>query len=371
MKIGINTLRLHFNYGGILQAYALQVFLKRLGHEVWLINNSVYKLDQNSVYEVILHLLKLSMGRKFSALSDEFYSTIICKHTTEFIKKYISPITPPIHNKKSLKCLELYKFDAIIVGSDQVWSKHFGGSNSFFLDFVSPEIKKIAYAASFGEDKWLFSKFKTGNIKKLAQKFDFISVREYSGIDLCREYLNVKATHVIDPTMLLTKEDYFHLCELENTPKTEGEMMFYILDENKFELGLKISNYFNLKTFSVRSKTENKSAPIEDRIFPPLTQWLRGFYDAQFIVTDSFHGCVFSIIFNKPFIVIEHEISGNARILSLLKIFGLENRLIYSESQLNENLLKEKIDFDSINKILENEKVKATNFLITALKIKK
>ncbi|MCD6366943.1 MAG: polysaccharide pyruvyl transferase family protein, partial [Bacteroidales bacterium] len=348
MKIGILTLRLHFNYGGILQAYALQTYLKKQGHEVWLINKAGYRLNQDSAKETFFHLVKILLGRKYSSLQDDFDSAIICKHTSEFIQKYISPITPPIYNAAALKWLEIYNFDAIIVGSDQVWSKRFGGINSYFLDFVTSNTKKIAYSASFGEDKWLFSNKRTLTIRKLVKKFDAVSVREDSGVVLCKKYLGINATHLIDPTMLLTKDDYFRLCELENTSRSDGDLLLYLLDENRFEWGLKIAKFNKLNPFSVRSKTEDKTASIEDRIYPPITNWLRGFYDAKFVVTDSFHGCIFSIIFNKPFIVIEHGIAGNARMHSLLKMFGLETRMIHREDQLTEKLMSEKIDFNPI-----------------------
>ncbi len=102
MKIGILTLGLHFNYGGILQAYALQTYLKKLGHETWLINNSpLYKFDQSSKSETFLHLVKLLLGKKYISTKNEFEFATICANTNKFINKYITPATPlyssPLH----------------------------------------------------------------------------------------------------------------------------------------------------------------------------------------------------------------------------------------------------------------------------------
>ena len=130
--------------------------------------------------------------------------------------------------------------------------------------------------------------------------------------------------------MLLTKEDYIQLFENTDTPKSKGTLLNYILDETSEKLTLidQIAQEKNLVLFRVNSKVENKKAPLQERIQPSVEQWLRGFYDAEFVVTDSFHACVFSILFNKPFIAIGNEDRGTSRFTSLLSMFGLKDRLI-------------------------------------------
>jgi exopolysaccharide biosynthesis predicted pyruvyltransferase EpsI len=102
------------------------------------------------------------------------------------------------------------------------------------------------------------------------------------------------------------------LCEKESSPKSPGNMMVYLMDESRVDIANSIASKKNLTTFSVNAKTKSAKASLYDRIYPPVTNWIRGFYDAEFVVTDSFHGCVFSILFNKPFIAIGHEIGGMA-----------------------------------------------------------
>ena len=154
---------------------------------------------------------------------------------------------------------------------------------------------------------------------------------------LCREHFGVEALHVLDPTMLLDKEDYIRLIEAAGTPKSKGTLLNYILDETSEKRALieRIAKEKGLVPFRVNSRVEDRTAPIEERIQPPVEKWLRGFYDAEFVVTDSFHACVFSILFGKPFVVVGNKERGIARFESLLKMFGLEDRLVCNIDDYN------------------------------------
>ena len=202
----------------------------------------------------------------------------------------------------------------------------------------------------------------TANCKNLVKKFDAVSVREDSGVDLCKRYLDIDSEHLLDPTMLLKKEDYIRLFENSNTPASPGTLMCYILDETpEIELLInKIARERGLIPFRASSKVENNRAPLVERIQPSVEQWLRGFYDAKFIVTDSFHACVFSILFNKPFIAIGNKGRGLSRFISLLSRFSLEDRLLLNLS--NEYHLNE-IDWYQINIGITKEIVFSKKFL--------
>jgi hypothetical protein len=193
------------------------------------------------------------------------------------------------------------------------------------------KVKRVAYAASFGIDEWDYTDEETARVRQLAQKFDAISVREDSGVELCKKYLGVHAEHVVDPTMLLDKADYVKLIEAANVPKSKGNLFEYVLDASaeKTEFINRVAADRGLTPFSVHNtNVENGDAPAEMRVQPPVEQWLRAFLDAEFVVTDSFHACVFSIIFGKPFIAVGNAQRGNARFDSLFKMFGLEHHLI-------------------------------------------
>lgn len=375
MKIGILTQPLENNYGGLLQAYALQKILKDLGHEVWTVDLPFRKtlyLDSRALMGRIVrkYLLRNKDIKIILHEPNKKEKEIIQQHTRKFIEENII-LTDRIPLVEKIDRLKKYQFDAFVVGSDQVWRPMYSpGIPTFFLDFVQNDrnIKRIAYAASFGTDEWEITPKLTEKCAKLAREFDSISVREDSGVMLCKDYLGVTAQHLVDPTLLIKKEDYIRLIENENVPIKEKTIMVYVLDQTNEKKSIidKVKQYFNLEINSVMpasvfSKESRKK--IEQCIYPPVTHWLRGFLDADFVVTDSFHGTVFSIIFEKPFITVVNESRGIARFKSLLKKFDLEHRLISNIGEINTKLLKEKIDYSKINTILKEEQRKSLNFL--------
>lgn len=336
MKIGILTLPLHTNYGGILQAYALQTVLELMGHEVVVIDTPNLQ-PKPSLFTLSKRVVKRLLGKRVGVFSERYHNStypVISQYTQPFVDKYI-------HRKivNSPNELQEKDFDAIVVGSDQIWRpKYYGKIENAYLSFAKNwNIKRIAYAASFGTDDWEYTPRQTKVCAKLLKMFDAVSVRESSAVNLCKERFGVDAQHVLDPTMLLDKEDYIRLIEAANTPKSKGTLLNYILDETpeKRTLIEQIAKDKGLVPFRVNSRVENHNAPLEERIQPPVEQWLRGFYDAEFVVTDSFHACVFSILFGKPFVVVGNKERGMARFESLLEMFGLENRLICSVEDYN------------------------------------
>lgn len=336
MKIGILTLPLHTNYGGILQAYALQTVLERMGHEVVVIDTPNMK-SSPSLWTIGKRIIKKLLGRKVSIFSERKHNKefpIISQYTQPFIDKYIH--RKVVNTPKELKKED---FDAIVVGSDQIWRPlyYYEIENAYLAFAKDWEIKRVAYAASFGTDDWEYTSQQTISCRELLRKFEAVSVRESSGIQLCKDYFGVEATHVLDPTMLLNKEDYIRLIEASQTPKSKGTMLYYILDETPKKKALieQIAKEKKLKLFRVNSRVEDHSAPLDERIQPSVEQWLRGFYDAEFVVTDSFHACVFSILFDKAFVVIGNKERGMARFNSLLEMFGLNNRMIEDIEHLN------------------------------------
>lgn len=375
-RICVLTQPLRTNYGGILQAYALQVILKRMGHDV-VTDLHPYKevptlLRFLSASKMFLLKLFLIKGAKEKYPYYRFLADYkrISIHTQSFIDKYINVIDFFRGNKvPSLENIE--QFDTFIVGSDQVWRPQYSSFfANYFLDFIAKDKTKIkiAYAASFGTSDWELTEAETDQAASLLREFDSISVREDTAVELCHEKLHANSLQVLDPTLLLDKSEYVYLVEKEKIPKTKGNLMVYILDNTteKQSVVYRISTFLNLVPFQLmpESKPINKGDQLINKcIYPKVTEWLRGFMDAKFVVTDSFHGTVFSILFNKPFIVMANKERGLTRFTSLLKLFGLENRLIYSHEELSEHLMCEEIDFEVINVVLEKERKKALKFL--------
>lgn len=368
MKIGIMTLAFDGNYGGILQAYALQTILSKLGYEPKVIKHSwgyeepkrLVAIKRPIFYgrRLFLHYFinsKIEIRPDYERLK-EFRCKI--STTQKFIDKYIDFI--PEEKKTAVDCL--------VAGSDQIWRGYYMRENlpKFFLDFIDENspIKKVAYAASFGTDSWGISEEETIKCKKLAEMFKFISVREESGVELCKKYLGVNATWVLDPTMLLEKEDYIDLINNEDEQKNNGSLFYYILDgtPEKMALVKLIAQRNGLVPFKTRFDHESEKERDERYKYGTVTAWLSGFRDAEFVVTDSFHGCVFSIIFNKPFIAIGNKERGMARFNSLLKIFKLEDRLAFLENG-SYSCNHGDIDWDKVNSIRREWKEKAINLL--------
>lgn len=369
MKIGILTIFSNWGYGSIMQAFALQRILRNNGYDAITFKfKESYELPLKVRYLIYLKriFLKYVFGKKITIFHEKkrfLENKIISQNTEKFISKNINHIL--INN-----VLDINKndFDAIIVGSDQVWRpKYIRNIEEFFLSFAKDwNIKRIAYAASFGVDYWEFSKKQTQECQLLIKSFDKVSVRELDAIKLCENNLNYTPEFVLDPTLLLEKNDYISLFS-EFKHKSSGNLKYYFLDatQDKMKLCENIAEYYGLTPFHVYAEVENQSIDAKDKILPYVEEWLKGFYDAEFVVTDSFHGCVFSIIFNKPFVVYANRNRGISRFESLLSIFHLENRMIFKSEEWKN--ISKNIDWESINVIREKYKKKSIKFLLNSL----
>lgn len=373
MKIGILTLPLHTNYGGLLQAYALQTVLESMGHKVVVFDTPNKKeiTDWSYPLTIAKRCVRKLLRRGGTKIFYErwFNKTypIISRHTQEFVTKYINRL-----EIKQLKALSSGCFDALIVGSDQVWRPMYFTSmyktkiEDAYLNFAKDwNIKRIAYAASFGTDEWEYTEKQTKECAKLLKLFNTVSTREDSGTMLCKKHFGVGAVQVVDPTMLLDKENYIKLFETASSPKSKGNLLCYILDETQEKLNIIdfVAKTKDLTPFKVNSKVDNQDLTTEERVQPPVETWLRGFYDADFVVTDSFHACVFSILFQKPFIIVGNKKRGLARFYSLLTTYGLQDCLA---SDVNSVKFPE-IDWNSVMSKLNEKRLDALTILSNAL----
>lgn len=354
MNIGIFTQPLKNNYGGILQNYALQQILISLGYKPITIDyRPANRLIRYLLSQCKTFILLFIPGKKrpFSRFSkEEERNPLMC----EFVKKHI--ITTERLGKVTRQILQKNNFQTIISGSDQVWRPLYNANLKYsYLSFVkSKKVKKIAYAASFGVDEWEYSAKQTRQCAKLAQRFDAISVRESSGVRLCKTYLDVEAIAVLDPTLLLSKERYCSLCETIPI-NSRPFLLVYMLDLTD-KKKIFFENLAKEKSLDLRFCSANSNITIS------IEQWLSNFRDADYVVTDSFHGTVFSIIFRKPFLSIINSERGADRFRSLLSKFHLQNRLI---DNVDIQVFKEtQIDWGEVSNILNKEREKSINFFI-------
>lgn len=379
LKTAILTQPLHNNYGGLLQAYALKEVLKQRGHEVTIINR---RSPIPSKLRLLAHDIKNRLT--FKTLNPKLKLTdkqkrIISLNTDNFINQYIPELSELITSNRGMRNLNNQGFDAYIVGSDQCWRPIYSPKiENFFLDFAekTKNIKRVSYAASFGTDDWEFTKKDTKSCKKLLKKFDAISVRERSAIDLVDAYLNRSdAVHVLDPTMLLTKEQYSNIIKAQKTEISPGSLNVYVLDNNpnKEAFIANIEEKLRLKRFEImpqkRLETDRvQSSSMIDFQYPHPASWLKAFEDAEFVITDSFHGTLFSILYNVPFITLGNEHRGMARFKSLLETFNLSERLVedFNTESIN-SLLEKQVNWKEVNKIIKLKRVESLNFLEKAL----
>lgn len=379
MKIGILTQPLYTNYGGLVQCYALQTALQRMGHETVVLQrefNRQYTFKGACIYYV-KHIVKLLLGRKSSwhYYVSQDRRDYIAKETNKFVEAWINPRSEHCYTTEQLAAeVERLQLDVIIVGSDQVWRPYYSPCQpNYFLDFLDgrKDIKKLSYAASFGSDEWTFDEPLTKLCGALLRQFDAVSVREQSAVGLCKEHFGVEAQHVFDPTLLLEKEEYKAVSGQQSVRR--GSLFCYVLDRSreKRDVIARIANQNKLLPFESMPELPDDIyylyGEIDKCVYPPVEDWLSAFDEAKMVITDSFHGTVFSIIFNKPFWVIGNEGRGLARFQSLLSLFGLEDRML-TPSRLNEINLNQPINWEKVNHKREELKKLSLGFLETALK---
>lgn len=329
MKIGIITMPLCANYGGTLQNWALQQVLKQMGHEPITLRFPVMYQGMSLIHywtrvfpiqaaRYIYHRLK---GKQ-----DEMPITIgtwkkSVKGMERFVNEHIN-VTEYLPNL-NMDDVRRYGVEAIIVGSDQIWRPvMYDAVKYYFLGFTgNSDILRIAYAPSVALEEWPFKPEVTTQLKGLIKKFSAISVREKSSVRLVKDNLGVDAQWVLDPTMLLKMDDYLELCKDE--PKCSEPFVFaYILDmtDEKREMAELTARRLGC---NVRWLTAGK-VKAEDTI----EKWLSCIRDALYIITDSYHGTAFSLIFQKEFYCFYNTYRGNARMDTLKEIRGLDDRFV-------------------------------------------
>lgn len=384
MKIAILTQALYNNYGGILQNYALQTVLKRMGHNVETLDWDAYKFffkdKDSSLYRDIKILINRILRRRFNKTSWKKKSDIWRKaqNNQVFVRKYIQKSKFLYTFDDFYSYSQKRKFDAYIVGSDQVWRpkcNQDGMLERMFLDFVADDTAlKISYAASLGIDYCEFDDTQISKCSELIKRFNRVSVREDSSIALCKQIFSYdKALMVLDPTFLLNKSDYLNLINEDKDISYEGNLYSYILDNNE-QLKTCISaveQIIEAKRFCIDDINPTYYKSHKKNSTPSLVCWLAAFQKADYIICDSFHGTVFSLIFNKPFIVLGNKERGLARMESLLRMFDLHDRLIldYDATTIS-NTLKKQIDWPHVNETIKREKKLSIKFLIESLNIK-
>lgn len=365
MRIGILTQALHGNYGGILQNYALQRILCDMGHSAVTIDRHIHR-SESVLKNVLKKILRLSKACYDSSMLTQSERIILNSNQIEFVNKHIERIGPIVLQKEFDIAVNGGKFDAFIVGSDQCWRPCYSANiANYFLDFAAEkDVKRIAYAASFGVDVWEYTDEQTRLAAKLAKEMDAVSVREESGQKLCKKYLGVDASWVMDPTLLLGKAGFQQFVNHEAS--SEGFITEYLLEDSDETVALREKAKKQLGLTVCKDNNKNKTFKRLTRISRykniPVEEWITNIACAKFVITDSFHGAVFALMFNVPFVVRLNGVRGNTRIESLLRDFKLEHCVCESS-----DFKIPAIDWDYVNEHLKQRQAESMKFLKDAL----
>lgn len=353
MKVGILTFNWANNYGAILQTFALYESIKEIGHDPIII-------DRRPEYKGLLRKLYHRFSYKHHYSWKKFHA----KNNGLFEK------TKPFFNQSDIKqILSYYKLDAIIVGSDQVWRWLYIAGFNYFLDFIEdPGCRKISYAASFGLSTLNNTNEDNEKIASLLKKFYKISVREKSGVAICKSAFGVEATQVVDPTMLHDCDFYIKKFNLKETP-VKGNLITYLLGEEANDLILQAKKYAitnnlnHVELNRIKLDTEIPAQSSCPMIHYTLNEWLNYIYNADIIITNSFHATVFSILFRKSFYVLNNKKGGFDRIITILSSLDLEDRIIKSIDDINDALP----DYGRVIPIMNSMSRESKDFLIDSL----
>lgn len=365
MKVCLVVFRFGPSHGSILQTYALTKVLEDLGHQVTIVNRIPEVDISSNLRRMIGDIVHKRISRHHIYIGE--FPPILMKNLNRFIDANLRKKTITIKSESKLKVIGKMNFNAYVIGSDQTWRPRFVYNIfNYYLNFVPRErdVIRLSYAPSFGTEDWEYNKEQEDTCKELLSLFNGVSVREDSGLELCTRYLGRKAVHVLDPTLLLTKEDYLSTIQF----KSFSEICFVgynFLDysEDKMHIVSIIGQILELPVKQINSKTEYIGASLKERVAPSIDEWISGIGSTSFVVADSFHATVFSIIFHKPFIAVANESRGLARFTSLLDMCGLRERLVWNEGQISESLIKAKIDWDAVDEKIRVMKEISMEFL--------
>ncbi len=355
------------NYGGVLQAYALQQVLRQLGCDP--VTDSPTELPSNIGGKIWLLRRALAQGSWDGAVSIKMRRAVNTS-LTQFVATNLR-VEDVSAQRRRWSNQRRAPYRTIVVGSDQVWRPAYTDVRAnFLLDETDDRARRVAYAASFGTDSLAeYGEALREQIRPFLARFDMVSVREGSGVDLCRQ-LGADAEVHVDPTLLLDTQHYRAIAVSNDRVHSGIQAMLLDSDEAKereidelgVDLGLDIAHFYPPELRSRREFRRN----FGHYKAPTVESWLDAIATSSLVVTDSYHVCVFSIIFNVPFLAVGNAARGQARFTSLLKMFGLEARLVQSASNHGHpSVLTE--DWQSVNQRRADERLRALAFLREAV----
>ncbi|MCM1214438.1 MAG: polysaccharide pyruvyl transferase family protein [Lachnospiraceae bacterium] len=332
------------NYGSTLTCYALYRYLSDEGYSVTFVSPPDFDRKKAGKFN-LENGYRMTMKRSMEEMSEN--------------NKYI---------------------DTFIVGSDVLWyyDAFIKIGYTFLLDFVNDSKKKIAYSTSFGNTARFFPKEEMEKARALMRRFDSIAVRELEAVDICRDRFGVHATLVLDPVFLCSNYSWQKLAD-KAVIRTEGKYLFaYMLDpteKNANEIKI-FAERMNLKVVSITDKQfkpdQKKEILNECGIIrnANVNDYIYHLMNAEYIVTDSYHGFCFSLVFRKQFAVLINRSRGGARFETLISLLGVSDRALEDISELStNNRITEPVNYKKITPIIESETLRCKEWLKNAIEL--
>ncbi len=366
----IRTLPLAFgNYGGVLQAYALQEYLRRLGADPVTDTPATFRVTTRTMARAAVSTLQ---GR-----GGEYLPPSIRNAANSQIHRFVEA---RIRTVDALEARGVRRRDVLdaasvsITGSDQVWRRAYGRVLPYlFADIARPDLRMLSFAASFGRgDLHEYSSRLIHESACLARRFHAVSVRETSGVEICRQHWGVAAEQHLDPVFLFDGDHYRELAGHgveSRIRKEERSVLAYVLDNSPAKSAFveEAAARLGARPTSIRIpelplRRAYRADPVA-YLRPTVEDWIHDFVCADFVITDSFHGTALSILLNRPFISLVNHSRGAARFTSLLEVFDLADRLWSSPEEPLPSELLGPVDWESVNRVAERERERAGDYL--------
>lgn len=349
MKIALFTYFAADNYGATLQAYATIKVLESLGHEVILVD---YVIDEPKRSK-IKNLLLFPKHLKFNRFRKKYFH-----HFSQNYSSYEELVKNPP------------KADCYLIGSDQTWNPDISKDKAkgYFLDFGDNHVRRGSYSASIGKTVWEDTPWiKKEEVRKGLDRFDFLSIREQTGLELLKKEFGKEATLVVDPVLLFTSYP-----ELTGHIKEKDEIITYkLIDSTPFYKKVKqIASQMGIicrSIGSIRQITGYRHSYPES-----IEGWIKRIAGAKYVITDSFHGVVISILYHRQFVFCIGDPQRATRIISLLKLLELEDRILNETSTFKDmkQILTTTINYERVDEILNRLRSSSLEFLKSSLRKK-
>ena len=355
MKIGIITFQNAVNYGAVLQTYALQHTIEKSGGNSEIINYQCKKINYmydpfpqtTNIRKVLSNIIWYKKKKKKKLAFENFE------------KKYLKVTDKKYYNKENLEETNAM-FDIFISGSDQVWrAESTDFDTTYFLDFVKDNNKKYSYAASFGSDK-IEDKY-IEKYRHLLKGYKELSVREEQGQVIIENLLHRESRVDLDPTFLVDKDEWK---KIEKKPEEKEKYIILFIIRKSEKIFRFAENLAKEKGYKLIYISNDRKKDVDATYIGGISpeEWLGYIDNAEYIVTNSFHGVAFSIIFNKKFFLElqPYPAKANSRLENIMDMFSLRNREILNGKN---DYINEEIDYKSVEKLIQDRRSLSIEYL--------